>query len=289
MHSDDFVCYLCGARSYIQRKGHARDAEGLVPLECTECGLVALSSLCHIGEGFYEDSHMHDSVPCDPALELLQGREDSVRRFSQFKADVTRKRLLDVGCGAGGFLLEARSVAASVTGVEPELALHEHFAAKGLRCFAAVGDVPHGELFDVITMFHVLEHLHDPVSMLRDLRSRLDGPAAQLVVEVPSASDALLTLYDNDAFSRFTYWSCHLYLFTPDTLQRTAERAGLRLVRMQQFQRYPLANHLHWLAQGKPGGHYAWAHLSSPELDAAYAATLAANGLCDTIIGTFSV
>ena len=40
----DFKCYLCGNDSYKQRQGYTRDNEHLVPLECTKCGLVQLSS-----------------------------------------------------------------------------------------------------------------------------------------------------------------------------------------------------------------------------------------------------
>ena len=47
---------------------------------------------------------------------------------------------------------------------------------------------------------------------------------------------------------------------------------------------YPLAKHLHWLGQGKPGGHQKWAFLDSPELKAAYTNALAAVAKCDTLI-----
>ena len=41
----------------------------------------------------------------------------------------------------------------------------------------------------------------------------------QIIVEVPNADDALLTLYECEPFSHFTYWSCHLFLYTAKTLQ----------------------------------------------------------------------
>ena len=50
----------------------------------------------------------------------------------------------------------------------------------------------------------------------------------RMVIEVPSSEDVLLTLYDAEAFQRFTYWSQHLYLFNAETLRRLAEQAGLR-------------------------------------------------------------
>jgi len=109
-----------------------------------------------------------------------------------------------------------------------------------------------------------------------------------LIVEVPNANDALLKLYQNEAFSHFTYWSCHLFLFTPHTLSKLAESAGLHVNYIKQIQRYPLSNHLYWLVNGKPGGHRKWHFLDSNELLTAYEKQLASVGLCDTILGSFS-
>jgi len=106
----------------------------------------------------------------------------------------------------------------------------------------------------------------------------------RLIAEVPSSEDALLTLYDNDAFQHFTYWSQHLFLFNAETLRRVTAQAGLRAVSILQFQRYPLSNHLYWLTRGLPGGHQHWSFLDTPALTQAYAASLASVGKCDTII-----
>lgn len=137
--------------------------------------------------------------------------------------------------------------------------------------------------YDLITAFHVVEHLPDPRSIVRELAARLkDG--GRMVIEVPSSEDALLTLYENDAFQRFNYWSQHLFLFNAETLRLLTTQAGLRVLSIQQFQRYPLSNHLYWLSRNQPGGHKHWSFLDSPELKNAYANTLAAVGKCDTLI-----
>ena len=59
---------------------------------------------------------------------------------------------------------------------------------------------------------------------------------------------------------------------------------GLRIVSIQQYQRYPLTNHLHWLSKGEPGGHQKWPFLDSSNLNEAYANSLASIGKCDTLI-----
>jgi hypothetical protein len=104
------------------------------------------------------------------------------------------------------------------------------------------------------------------------------------VVEVPNSEDVLLTLYDNEAFQRFTFWSQHLYLFNTETLRRLAEQAGLREVSIQQYQRYPLSNNMYWLSRNIPGGHQRWWFIDTPALTEAYAASLATICKCDTLI-----
>lgn len=123
------------------------------------------------------------------------------------------------------------------------------------------------------------------LSQIRELAARLATKSSELIVEVPASSDALLTMYGSRSFSEFTYWSCHLYLYT---LALLGEQAGFRVNFIRQVQRYPLSNHLHWLAKNRPGGHQAWSFIDTIELDRAYESSLAALGLCDTLIASFS-
>jgi 2-polyprenyl-3-methyl-5-hydroxy-6-metoxy-1,4-benzoquinol methylase len=274
------TCYLCNHPDFRVRKGAVRDDQSLQIIECTNCGLVALSSLQHIQDGHYEDSGMHgDALP--PMESWLRDTEqDDQRRFEMLKFVMVNRKVLDFGCGAAGFLRKAQSLAAEVAGVEPESRVREYWD-DSIALYDGLEDVGGG--YDLITAFHVVEHLHDPRAMLKELATRLKDQG-RLVIEVPSSEDALLTLYKNDAFQRFTYWSQHLFLFSAETLCRLATQAGLRVVSIQQFQRYPLSNHLHWLSRNRPGGHQHWSFLDTPALTEAYAASLAAIGKCDTLI-----
>ncbi len=273
-------CYLCKSSNASQRKGQVRDNPNLDIMECSNCGLVFLSSSQHISDDFYENSGMHGDEPV-PMTAWLQGTEwDDQRRFEMMKALLPNKRLLDFGCGAAGFLQRVQSLCAEVTGIELESRVRDYWAGK-------INIVPSLEAagggYDLITAFHVVEHLQDPVGMLFDL-SKLLKQGGRMVVEVPSSEDALLNLYDCDAFQRFTYWSQHLFLFNAKTLEILARQAGLRVAAIQHYQRYPLSNHLHWLSQSKPGGHQRWAYLDTPELTKAYANALASIGKTDTLI-----
>lgn len=273
-------CYICQSSHFIERKGEVRDAPGMHIVECGNCGLVSLSARDHIGPGFYENSGMHGADPTSIEAWLKETEWDDRRRFEMVKASLTNKRLLDFGCGAGGFLSMAKNLATDITGIELETRVRDHWKGN-IKIVSSIDAAGGG--YDLITAFHVIEHIPDPRAMLATLSEALK-PNGRMIVEVPSANDVLLTMYDCDAFQRFTYWSQHLFLFNAFTLEMLARQAGLRVVALQHYQRYPLSNHLHWLSQGKPGGHQRWAFLDTPELASAYANTLAALGKTDTLI-----
>jgi 2-polyprenyl-3-methyl-5-hydroxy-6-metoxy-1,4-benzoquinol methylase len=273
-------CYLCGGPDYLVRPGTVRDAPSLKVLECTACGLVTLSSRDHVSSGHYEVSGMHGGSP--PSIEawLRDTDDDDARRFEMLKADLAGRNVLDFGSGAGGFLRRAHAVAGQASGVEPERRVREYWR----DTLTVHESLERATLaYDVITAFHVLEHVPDPRATLIALGARL-SEHGRLVVEVPNADDALITLYDCEPFQRFTYWSQHLFLFNADTLRRLVDQAGLRVAALEQYQRYPLSNHLHWLSRGLPGGHQHWSFLDTPALSEAYGASLSAIGKCDTLI-----
>lgn len=280
MDNSDMICYLCGHPDFIVRKGTVRDNSSLQILECADCGLVTLSSHQHIHPGHYEESGMHgDGLPSVESW-LRETEHDDLRRFEMLKTAIVNRKVLDFGCGAAGFLRLAQTLAAEVAGVEPERRVREH-RGDAIALYGSLEDA--GGEYDLITAFHVVEHLPDPGSTLKALAARLKD-RGRLVIEVPSSEDVLLTLYDCEAFQRFTYWSQHLFLFNAETLRRLATQAELRVVSIRQFQRYPLSNHLHWLSRHQPGGHQHWSFLDTPALTEAYAASLAAVGKCDTLI-----
>lgn len=278
------TCYLCDGVKFRTRPGKVRDKEGLQIYECLSCGLVFLSSFDHIQDNFYESSGMHDGE-VDIGSWAVETAWDDDRRFNFFKTLLENRSVLDFGCGNGGFLLRAKTAASRIAGIELEERLQPYFKKKGLTVYTGIDKVK--EEYDIITLFHVLEHIADPIDMLGRLLEKL-GSGGSIIVEVPNANDALLTLYENEPFSKFTYWSPHLFLYTSSTLDMLAGKAGLKVDYIKQVQRYPLSNHLYWLSKGKPGGHKKWSFLDSDALHAVYEKQLSSIGCCDTILASFS-
>jgi 2-polyprenyl-3-methyl-5-hydroxy-6-metoxy-1,4-benzoquinol methylase len=273
-------CYLCESNAFLERDGEVRDAPNLKILECKDCRLVSLNSFEHIQSGHYENSRMHGEEIQTMESWLQNTEWDDQRRFEMLKSILPNKKILDFGCGNGGFILRGKELAAEIVGLEVEKRVQDYWSGR----MNVVPDLESaGGGYDLITAFHVVEHLPDPRKVLREMSEHLSDNG-MIVVEVPSSEDALLTMYECVAFQRFTYWSQHLFLFNTNTLQTVVNQSGLKLITIQQFQRYPLSNHLFWLSQGKPGGHKQWSFLDTPQLKAAYANSLGAIGKCDTLI-----
>ncbi|MBF0444316.1 MAG: class I SAM-dependent methyltransferase [Magnetococcales bacterium] len=282
-------CYLCGSDKSTLRNGQVRDNPKALINQCSQCGLVFLTQIS-LGESlddFYRESGMHSENLFSIEQWLLDTKQDDNRRFNSFKVQITNKSVLDFGCGAGGFLLQAKDVAKSVAGIELEKRLSKHFLQNGLEVVGDINDFAPTRKFDIITAFHVVEHLPDPRFILKNLLKYL-APDGKIIIEVPNAQDALLTLYENEPFSKFTYWSCHLYLFNASNLDQLVQQVGMRISSLEHKQRYPLSNHLFWLARGQPGGDKVWHFLDSPELRSSYENVLAKIGKTDTIVATLT-
>src|SRR5205823_14478030 len=115
---DDRVCYLCDRSSFSARRGVVRDDPGLQILECTNCGLVALSSFAHIRAGHYVESGMHGSTPPSIDSWLRESEPDDQRRLDMLRCSRLNRRGVDFGCGAGGLVAKAGAGGAETVGVQ---------------------------------------------------------------------------------------------------------------------------------------------------------------------------
>lgn len=277
-------CYLCNSDHIFHRPGSVRDNKRLKILECIDCGLVFLSSNNHIKKLHYENSGMHNGKKPNVTEWLKQTKSDDLRRYRFLKNYIINKKVIDFGCGAGGFLKYISKYVKKADGIELEKAMQQSFMERKLNVYTSYENAAQSKKkWDILTAFHVVEHLVDPKEILLKL-SKLLKDNGKIIIEVPNSEDALLTLYENKAFQNFTYWSQHLYLFNDDNLKELAKQAKLKVEWIKHVQRYALSNHLFWLSKGKPGGHKVWKFLNNVYLNRNYEKQLASKGITDTIM-----
>ncbi len=257
-----------------------RDRDDVGVLKDSESGIIFLDRSDHVDISHYESIGTGVYWNVDSRDEALKKYAlDDGRRFEQFKEYCIGKRLVDVGCGTGGFLDRVSLVAQSVAGVEPQSAIRAELDSLGYEMYEIPSVLPE-QNFEVVTLFHTLEHLVEPIETLKELKRSL-VPGGKIIVEVPHARDALLALPD---FQKFTFWSEHLILHTKSSLTAFLTEAGFKDIVVEGYQRYPLSNHLGWLVEGKPGGQAS--HSEFDEVQAKYTQWLKEADKTDTLIAT---
>lgn len=136
--------------------------------------------------------------------------------------------LLDVGCGSGEFLQRMRDAGWRVLGTEPDPNAAARLQDKlGFRVFSDIRDVEaQPERFELITLSHVIEHVPDPLTTLKQL-ARLLKSGGRLVITTPNAKGLGATLFGR--FWRGLEPPRHFNVFTPESLTEALAGTGLRV------------------------------------------------------------
>lgn len=144
-------------------------------------------------------------------------------------------RVLDIGCGTGEFLLEMKQHGWEVKGLEIDKKASE-FAEKeyGLEVLNRdLNDLrPLENPFEVITMWHVLEHLHQPLNALKNIKDMLKDDGI-LVIAAPNIASFDAKFYRNNWIALDA--PRHLQHFEPESLTSLCQAAGLEIFKCQQM------------------------------------------------------
>jgi SAM-dependent methyltransferase len=232
------TCQICAGPLRLLHKGSGLEAraETFSPTnhqpgqygdlyQCERCGTVAQPSLPR-GDALLDlYRHMRD----DHYLDEERGRRATARRLlDEIGRHAPSGRLLDVGCGHGLLLDEARERGYQAEGLE----LSEHAAAHardelGLpirdRTLADLAAEPDPPRYNAIVLADVLEHLDDPVTSIDDCARLLD-PGGVLCVVTPDPGSRTAR------FAGANWWGflpAHTYLLPRMTLRELLERRGL--------------------------------------------------------------
>ncbi len=206
-------------------------------VKCSSCSLVYLGNPPE-EEALYED-YYGASVPRaasyrpdsdDPGLrELYAINEQRIRRIKRLKPT---GRLLDVGCGRGYFVKTANEHSYASVGID----VSARAVAYASREFGVRADVlsteemaGSGERYDVVTLWHVLEHFIEPYEALAHVRTVLKDDGI-CVIEVPNLH-SLKFIISKSKWEGGNHPLYHRTFFTPATLRDALIQSGFSRVR----------------------------------------------------------
>ncbi len=193
---------------------------------CRRCGIVYLNprlapeSTAHIED----DSTVYD-YGAEAVDQMIDVSLANLIKWLTPSVPSTNRRMLDVGCNRGLLMEAARRQGWQVTGVElSPVAAQRARDAYGLTVYPALDALPAGSKFDLITLWHVLEHVHSPVDFLRTLVRHLANPGL-LAIQVPDFG--AVEEYRARGAESGILCAVHNFYFTGDTLLNVARQAGL--------------------------------------------------------------
>jgi len=172
----------------------------------------------------YPQQYFLDFVDHNTLQDAQQDKIALVRRHR------TGGRLLDVGAGVGLFVRKAQAEGYDAQGLE----ISAHAVEKGiasLKVPLACGDFLTTDIpashFDIVTFWHVFEHLADPQAILEKVHRILQS-SGMIVIAVPNFGSIQSTLFR----SRWYHLDVprHLFHYTPKTLGALLERSGFRVL-----------------------------------------------------------
>ncbi len=234
-HDSTGACILCGPTEFEK----LFDKEGYHFVECEKCGLVQVNPLptSSVADDFYnapeyvEFTRKHMTEKADYRKERF-GRE-RVEMWNEYlgtnSGDAPRKSL-DVGCGSGFVLDAAEEMGWEAYGLDLNESAIKEANSRGLKAFAEKLETITASrfgLFDVVTMYDVLEHSYDPRAMVSSA-TQLLKPDGLMVIYVPNWNSMARHVLGVDTF--WIWGIFHLTYFTLDTLSRLTNECGLRII-----------------------------------------------------------
>ena len=221
-------CNLCGGCDVEVIGERDRDGRPLRTTICRACGLVWSNprpSEDEVRRYYSREYRLDYKGHSTPSLRhIARSARGALNRYRALAPYIQPgDRILDAGAGGGEVVYVLRKLGFAAIGIEPDEQYARH-ARESLGAPVETGFVqdstfPSGS-FDVVTMYHALEHVEDPSAILSRLRGWMaDGGV--LLIEVPNAEAVCIAPQ-----SRFHF--AHFYNFNRDTLEALGRKAGFQ-------------------------------------------------------------
>ena len=216
-------CILCGSDSFFKMQGY----EQHYLVKCKLCKFVFCEPIPSIEEleEHYKGYGRNDYLP-----------PITIKRYNQildfFEPYRKTNKLIDVGCGIGYFLEEAKKRGWEVYGTEYTDEAIQICTSKGIKMEKGIINPKNykNEDFDIITSFEVIEHINNPIDELANFYALL-RKSGLVFVTTPNFN-SLLRYRLGSSYNIFCYPE-HLSYYTPKTLKKVFTRAGFKTKKIQ--------------------------------------------------------
>lgn len=210
--------------------------EVFIVVRCNVCGLVYVNPRPAKDEiaRYYPPNYRTKDTVQSPASVERRMRKYAAKRDAWFFTNPwhldlsSEMKVLDIGCGAGEFLARAKALGCDAYGVDIDEGtstfLRETLHLNVMQCDIDAGTPFQDNLFDVVVMRHSLEHAHNPLNALREVR-RIMKQTGLLVIGVPNI-ESLVSKITREKWKDLDI-PRHLFHFSPSTLQDLVDKAGL--------------------------------------------------------------
>jgi SAM-dependent methyltransferase len=211
---------------------------------CRDCGHVFINPAPDSGEleQYYAEAvprlraqYATGSTLSPTSVAEYPVEQEKIKLLSSFNLLDHAGSVLDIGFGNGGFMLSMSKLGWRSVGLEFADKVDLNFDPAG-RCevlfgLESIDGIEPGQ-FELITLWHVLEHLTDPVNVLRSVR-RLLKPDGKIVIAVPNMESLSARVFGRHWYALSPPW--HLHQFTPRTLNKALCEAGFLLDEVRGF------------------------------------------------------
>ena len=230
-------CGLCGADGYdVLLRENIESGEKLAIVKCKKCGLIYTNprlSTSDILKLYSEGSYAEKSISGLYCLDECVNRNRFKNCLSFLGQEKNRGgKLLDVGCGAGLFLgVVAKTKKWDIYGIETSAYAYKEAQAKLGKTIInnTLGEANFGDgFFDVITFWNVLEHVSNPLFLLREARRTLRDDGF-VILTVPNVNFYLIKYFlIKLLFQKKISWypNEHLYHFSVKSFKKLVDEAG---------------------------------------------------------------
>jgi len=219
-------------KTYLETKDYFYSQENFTLLYNADMEMLQTSPLPSNPENYYQsESYISHSDQTSSLFDIAYGL---VKRFTLQRKVALLNRLLpnhgtllDIGAGTGDFLITAKLHEWQVTGVEPNPLARKNALNKGIILNETLNQLPKNK-YDIITLWHVLEHLPNLNKQITDITELLKNNGF-LIVAVPNYKS-----YDAHYYKE--HWAAydvprHLWHFSKTSIPKLFHPFGLELIK----------------------------------------------------------